>query len=242
MMIRLQQNFYWTGVRMKKGQLFGVLGVGLISLSMVISALFYEGRSGERFSILNHFVSELGEYPWSSSAWVFNYGLILGGIFVLIFMISLWSIFDGWLGKLIVIVGVVTSISGSLVGVYPMNNLDPHIDVAMTFFYAGLLITILFSGYVFTRQNEKFPKWMAIPGSVSGICFFIFLFFTDPIVPAGTPVEAMFSVLENRPQILETAIFEWAVILSTMVWIFILSVYVYKSPTLVFHKFKQEIS
>ena len=147
---------------MKKGQLFGVLGVGLISLSMVISALFYEGRSGERFSILNHFVSELGEYPWSSSAWVFNYGLILGGIFVLIFMISLWSIFDGWLGKLIVIVGVVTSISGSLVGVYPMNNLDPHIDVAMTFFYAGLLITILFSGYVFTRQNEKFPKWMAI--------------------------------------------------------------------------------
>jgi len=218
---------------MKKGSLLGILGAVVISLGTVISALFYQGRSGEKYSLLNHFVSELGEYPWSAAAWVFNASLVLGGIMVLGFMLTLWLAFDNWFGRLIVIVGVITSISGSLVGLYPMSNLEPHIDAALTFFYTGLLMTILFSAYVFTRQNEKFPKWLAIPGLISFVSFFAFLFLADPIFPDGAPVEEIFLVLENRPAVLETAIFEWAVIISTLIWIFVLSVFVHKnSPRL----------
>ena len=218
---------------MKKGSLLGILGAVVISLGTVISALFYQGRSGEKYSLLNHFVSELGEYPWSAAAWVFNASLVLGGLLVLVFMLTLWLVFDNWFGRLIVIVGVITSVSGSLVGLYPMSNLEPHIDAALTFFYTGLLMTILFSAYVFTRQNEKFPKWLAIPGLISFVSFFAFLFLTDPIFPDGAPVEEIFLVLENRPAVLETAIFEWAVIISTLIWIFVLSVFVHKnSPSL----------
>lgn len=208
---------------MKRGAVLGILGGGLIALGVVVSAIFFRGRSGETFSLLNHFVSELGETPWSPMAWVFNYGLILGGTLVLIFMITLWPILKGWLGKLIVVVGVITSLSGSLVGLYPMDNLAPHINVALTFFYAGLLMTVLFSVFVFTKQNEKFPRWMAVPGLISFFCFYAFLFLTDPIVPEGTAFEGISLVLENRPPILELAIFEWAVIISTLLWIFVLS-------------------
>lgn len=213
---------------MKKGKLFGFLGVGIIALAIAISVLFYNGRAGERFSFLNHFVSELGENPWSKAAWVFNSGLLVGGFFVLLFMISLWPVFKGWLGKLIVAGGIVTSIFGSLVGIYPMTNLGPHIDVAMTFFYAGLVVTILFSIYVFTGFNRIFPKWVAIPGMFSFICFFVFLFLTDPIIPEGGALESIFLVLDNRPPILETAIFEWAVIFSIMIWILSISLTTYK--------------
>jgi len=213
---------------MKNRSLYGFLGVCLISFGMLISALFYRGRSGEHYSFLNHFVSELGETPWSEASWAFNYGLLLGGFLVFVFMISLWQFFDSWLGKIIVIGGMVTSISGSLVGGFPMNNLNPHIDAAMTFFYSGMLVTILFSVYVCTRYNQKFPKWMVFPGTASFLCFFVFLFFTDPIVPEGAPVDAMFFVLENRPPLLETAIFEWAVVFSTLLWIVLLSVFIHK--------------
>ena len=58
---------------------------------------------------------------------------------------------------------------------YGFEALEPHIDAALTFFYTGLLMTILFSAYVFTRQNEKFPKWLAIPGLISFVSFFAFL-------------------------------------------------------------------
>lgn len=208
---------------MKKGNKFGILGVGIISLGIAVSVFFYDGRTGERYSFLNHFVSELGEHPWSRAAWVFNSGLLLGGFFVLLFMISLWPVFNGWFGKIIVVGGIVTSVFGSLVGIFPMNNLDPHIDVAMTFFYAGLVVTVLFSVYVFTGFNRIFPKWVAIPGVFSFVCFFVFLFLADPIIPEDGSLESIFFVLDNRPPILETAIFEWGVILSIMVWILTIS-------------------
>ena len=211
---------------MRKGSVFGLLGILTITLGIIISILFYEGRVGEKFSFLNHYVSELGESPWSIASWVFNTGLIAGGSLVLFFMITLWPVFDTWIGKLIVVMGIITSISGGLVGVYPMNHLVPHVNVALTFFYSGLLVTILFSLYVFTNQNQFFPKWMAVPGLVSFVCFFSFLFLTDPIVPEGEPLKDVLFVLENRPAILETAIFEWAVILSTLIWIFVLAVFV----------------
>lgn len=208
---------------MKKGYLFGFTGVGTIILGIIISIFFYDGRIGERYSFLNHFVSELGELPWSSAAWAFNTGLLLGGFFVLLFMISLWPVFHGWLGKLIVAGGMITSIFGSLVGIFPMNNLNPHIDVAMTFFYSGLVVTILFSVYVFTGFNRNFPKWVAIPGMFSFVCFFVFLFIADPIIPEDGSLDAIFFVLENRPAFLVTAIFEWAVVISIMIWILVIS-------------------
>jgi len=61
---------------------------------------------------------------------------------------------------------------------------------------------------------------------VSFVCFFSFLFLADPIVPEGEPLKDVLFVLENRPAILETAIFEWAVIISTLLWIFVLAVFV----------------
>ncbi len=211
------------GTNMRNGKLFGFVGVGIISLGIMISVLFYEGRTGERYSFLNHFVSELGEQPWSRASGVFNAGLLLGSIFVLLLMISLWPVFNGWFGKLIVVGGIFTSVSGGLVGIFPMNNLEPHIDVAITFFYAGLVVTILFSIYVFTGLNRNFPRWVAVPGVFSFVCFFVFLFLTDPIIPQDGSFESIFFVLDNRPPILETAIFEWAVILSIIIWIFTVS-------------------
>jgi len=219
---------------MKKSSVFGILGSVIIGLGIMISVLFYQGRAEENYSFLNHFVSELGEAPWSTASWAFNYSLIVGGILILFFMITLWPVFESWIGKFIVIMGIVTSASGSLVGVYPMNQLVPHVNVALTFFYSGLLVTILFSFYLFTNQNKFFPKWMAAPGLVSFVCFFSFLFLLDPIVPEGEPLKNVLLILENRPAVIETAIFEWAVILSTLIWIFVLAVYVKKRPRKLF--------
>lgn len=227
---------------MRRGSVFGLLGTGIITFGMIISSWFYVGRSGERYSLLNHFVSELGESPWSAASWAFNYGLILGGALVLIFMIRLWPIFESWFGKSIVGVGVLTSIAGSGVGLYPMNDLGQHIKVALTFFYLGLIVTILFSVYVFTKHNHRFSKLMAAPGIASFLCFFYFLFLTEPIFPEGGSPDAIFLLLENRPAILETAIFEWAVVLSTMVWLFSLSGYVYKNYESRFKKCQERLN
>ncbi len=53
----------------------GIGGVSIILLGALISALAYEGRNGQAYRFLNHFVSELGEVGVARLAWAFNGGL-----------------------------------------------------------------------------------------------------------------------------------------------------------------------
>jgi hypothetical membrane protein len=205
---------------------FGILGAFIISIGIIISAATYQGRAGEGYSFLNHFVSELGEIAHSELALAFNLGLFVGGIFLLVFLLGLSFYIGGWFGWVLGLMGTVTSISGALVGIFPMDNLEPHFRVAMTFFYMGLMITIVFSVYVlFLDRRNLFNRWLSVPGLLSAAAFFYFLFMTDPIVPEESPIEGLFRALENRPNIWETAVFEWVVVFTILGWILSLSIY-----------------
>ncbi len=103
-------------------KVFGLAGTGVIILAIVISVLRYKGRCGERYSLLNHFISELGEAGVSPAAPVFNWGLIIGGVLVLPFMIGLGIAFQnlwGWIGTL---AGVVSSLGVAGVGANLFDN------------------------------------------------------------------------------------------------------------------------
>jgi hypothetical membrane protein len=211
--------------------IFGIFGALVISVGIFVSAIAYQGRTGEKYSFLNHFVSELGEVAHSELAIVFNLGLFLGAILLLVFFFGLSLYIGGWFGWVLGIAGIVTSISGALVGVYPMDNLEPHFRVAMTFFYMGLFITILFSAYVlFLDRRKLFNRWLSIPGLLSATAFFYFLFLTDPIMPEDAPVETLYQALENRPPTWETAVFEWVVVFTIIAWILSLSYYMRVKP------------
>jgi hypothetical membrane protein len=58
----------------------GFIGAAAITLGALITGLAYTGTAGERYSPLNHWVSELGEVGVSEQASVFNLGLIIGGL------------------------------------------------------------------------------------------------------------------------------------------------------------------
>jgi hypothetical membrane protein len=55
---------------------------GTILAGCIIPSLRYKGRQGQRFSPLNHFISELGERNVSTYARVFNLSLVAAGIFL----------------------------------------------------------------------------------------------------------------------------------------------------------------
>ena len=67
----------------------GQAGVLILLLSALMPAAFYIGRENETYSFLNHFISELGEIGVSPFAYIFNGGLILGGICISSFMLGL---------------------------------------------------------------------------------------------------------------------------------------------------------
>ena len=63
-------------------------GALIILTGTVISMIPYRDRNGERYSMRNHFISELGEVGVSKEAWGFNTGMTIGGWLFLPLMLA----------------------------------------------------------------------------------------------------------------------------------------------------------
>ena len=192
------------------------VGVLIILLCVLITASFYIGRQNEAYSFLNHFISELGEIGVSPLAYLFNGGLILGGLFTSCFMLGMALHIGGSWGLCLGIVGLVTSITVTLVGIYPMNQLEIHMVTANTFFRGGLLVALVYSLYILCSRQPQLPKVTAIASGITMLAFALFLWFL-PASQEGSG--SIVEILKNRPEIWALPILEWFVFLSVMVWI-----------------------
>jgi hypothetical membrane protein len=194
----------------------GQAGICIILLSALIAGTSYVGKQNETYSFLNHFISELGEIGVSPLAHIFNGGLILGGLLTSFFMLGL-AIYIGrsW-GVGLGIIGLVTGISVSLVGIFPMNQLAIHILVANTFFYAGLLTTLAYNLYVISSHQPRLPKVTALTSGITMLAFAMFIWFLPTSPEDGQGIS---EILKNRPEIWALPILEWLVFLCVMGWI-----------------------
>ena len=205
----------------------GIGGVAVILLDALIAALAYEGREGQAYRFWNHFVSELGEVGVSRLAWIFNGGLILGGVGIVIFMIGVTRLIPGWFRYVFAIAGLATGISGTLVGFFPMNRLQPHIQVAMQFFNMGLLSMTLFSLYVLFARQRTFPRWFVIAGILATACFAAFLYFPAPNDVSGGMPTTQALVITDRSDVWWLAIMEWSAVLAVLGWVLLVSLYLW---------------
>jgi hypothetical membrane protein len=200
----------------------GFVGTGLIVLAVLFPALVYRGQSGERYSLLNHFISELGEVGVSHAAWFFNAGLLLGGLVLLPYIIGLGLTFGSLLGWLGTAAGIIAVLGVAAVGIFPMNNLKPHTIAAMTYFRAGLVMVFSYGLAIFFQSNEK----QVVPTAANMLSLLAFLaygaFLTLPKL--GKKEEKTANPLDpeqipERPRVWAFPTLEWAVFFSTIAWL-----------------------
>ena len=189
----------------------GFLGSTMIMVGSLITAIAYHGRRGESYSVLNHFVSELGEVGVSSLALLSNAGLIAGCAILLIFTVGLALHFQTGLGYLATTLGIVSCISCGLVGAFPMNNLSVHTPVAYSFFYSGLAALISFNLVIIFDKKKRISKWLIIPALVTTASFVCFVLL--PYAPRPTNARALAHHRFTRPDIWPVAVLEWCVFL-----------------------------
>lgn len=203
---------------------FGLFGTSLVILSVFLSAIFYRGKLGERFSLLNHFVSELGEVGVSPLAKLFNISFIIGGLTLVPYMVGLGFLLGSVLGWIATAFGIISSFACSAVGIFPMNNLTPHGKAAMTFFRAGLAM-ILFYGLAILFQpsgRQVISQFANILSLIAFCAYAAFLTLTavkKPLPQADDNLDPQ-QVWEDRPRFSLLTILEWAIFFSTILWIF----------------------
>lgn len=211
--------------RTRLGPLCGVIGPGIIALGMLLSAVTYSGRQAEPYSPLNHFVSELGEVGVAELSVTFNWGLIIGGLITVPFMIYLAAKVNSWMRWPLGLLGVLTAFFAILVGIYPMNNVDPHSVAALTFFQLGMVTCILYSLVILFGKRHDFPKWLALPGLIYALAFASFILFPD-LIPVDLDVQqGMEGFTRDRPDIFALAVIEWIMVLAILIWILLMGIY-----------------
>lgn len=198
------------------GTVFAVLGI-------LLSAAAYTGKNGERYSPLNHFVSELGEVGVSRLAWTFNLGLILSGLCLIPACIVLGLLIPGTLSKIGMAAGVISALGLSLVGVFPMNNLKPHGKAAVTFFRAGLMMVLSFSLAIGFQAETSLvlSRTYSLAGLPAILAFggFLFLMWKASQNPQDPPQP----IADMRPKIWLMPIVEWAIFLTIILWFLLIS-------------------
>ncbi len=163
--------------------LWGILGSIIGYAFILIPMIPYTGRLGEPYSIFTHYVSQLGELEVSEFAWMFNLGMILAGIIFIPFMIGLGLYLENNLAKIAAIGGVYSAVSIVLVGIYPMDYASEHILVAMSFFFSGLIMVVLWAISIQTQGTVRIPKIFSLGGLVNAVIFAGFLFGPDYDIP-----------------------------------------------------------
>ena len=197
-----------------------VVGLGapaLVAGCAAATAFAYRGTAGERYSPLNHWISELGELGVSRLAPVFNAGVVVGGTGLAAFMSSLAKARGGRLARGYGRIGVGAGVAGALVGVFPMNRIVPHVITATAFFGLGTLAVALASLDFVARPDGRLGAGQAAIGAATAATLGAF-----SAVVAGAVGElgiAAHAAPLVRRDVMALTMLEWASLLGIMAWI-----------------------
>ena len=188
--------------------------VGLVFI--VTPQFFYVGAEGEPFSMFNHAVSELGELGVSELAGMFNVGMMLAGVLFIPFMIGLGIYIDNIIARLAGLVGVYSSVSIILVGIYPMNFIVEHSYAASSFFLSGMIMTLLWAIAILAQKEVQIHKGFSIGGFINMTIFALFLY--GPWEGWGGP----------RPEFSMRLTLEWGIYWAIVGYLLAISFYVWR--------------
>lgn len=196
----------------------GLVGCTVIIMCTFITAWMFE-EAGESYSLWNHFISELGHTKRSEYFWVFNSGLIFGGAFMIFFAIGIRLGFTGKFRDTLSALAFIAAISCSLVGIFPVDDFENHVMVALSFFGMGLVTIVIVTALTLMGKTPDLPKASVIPGIITAVAFAGFLF---------SPSDLFRSWVEDpdnfvRPAIWHKPILEWVCFFSMLGWIIMVS-------------------
>ena len=200
-------------------RLTGLVGVILGLIGVIVPSLVYRGTRGEKYSFLNHYISELGEIGVSRLAWLFNLALILSGICIVIAFVCLGLVLPGIWAKAGLVLGVVTGVALSMVGVFPMNKMEYHGKAAIAYFRGGLMMVLFFSFAMILQRGENpvVPRALGLVGMIPVLAFGVFLWLMWSVRKESRL--ALDTTDFERPKVWKFAVSEWAIYFSFVLWI-----------------------
>jgi hypothetical membrane protein len=206
----------------------GLCALVFIEGGVALSLRGFSGMKQERYSILNHFVSEGGDRRFAPHKTLFAIALIVGGVMFAPFTIGIALILPRIPAILIGVDGVFCSVSCCLVGIFPEDKEKMHFSVAACFFVGmGVLLLLLVVTYFFGLLG-MFPAWVIVPSLVTLVLFVAFIVDTLSIPKweldlTNRPWDSDPEHRPNgRPRFWRNPFLEWCSFIALAVWLAII--------------------
>jgi hypothetical membrane protein len=206
----------------------GALGLGSVAVilaGMVLAAVPYRGYAGEAYSPLNHFISELGEIAASPLAWIFNLGIVLGGLGLGVFLLLVSRHMDGRFRLAFRASSVVAGIAGTAVGIFPMDYPTVHKVVSLTFFLSGWIVAAIFGMWQLGRPASGFTRSLLGPAAADIVVSWTFI----AVFAGYQPADPNARIVE-RADVWSVPALEWASLLCLLLWLACLAIVVSRLP------------
>jgi len=206
--------------------LLGLAGSLAILAGVLLPALVYRGKEGERYSITRHFISELGEVGVSRLAVIFNLSLVIAGVLFLLMLIGVGIDMNTAWGYVAMAAGIITTFACVLVGIFPMNYIKPHTVAAMTYFRFGLATVLLFSIAIVLQpaENRVIPLYALAFGVLSVAAYAAFLIHAGNVAKKQRENVLDTEKVFARPRFWWMPFLEWLVLISTIVWFLVICI------------------
>jgi len=203
------------------GGIFGILGPSFVFLGSFISSFGIRN-----YSMLNYFVSELGN-DTNPFAMIFNVCLTIGALCNFLSVTNLEGFTPtgyNWIG---VRIAMFSSICVALVGIFPMTNIVPHLVFALSFFITGFFAMAFITMGIWRDKSNSISKWFSIPSLIVIVSFALFLFYpSETFTEAHAGDMSVFAMsAEFRPAFRSVTFFEWMILLTLNGWIFFMGIY-----------------
>lgn len=208
--------------------LCGFIGIAVILFATLAVALTFTGPQGYPYSVLNRNISDLGKPSVSALAPVFNWGLKIGGLFLIGFMAGLGLCVRNAGMRLIALSGVIAAVAIMFVGVYPVSHFYYHKVAAMTFFIGGSVTFALFTVTILITDQHRFARWLAIPSLAVTLAFALFLGLPQLLYENPLQAYVVGPPGSQRPIFWLPSLLEWLVFAAVAAWVLIFSVYLYR--------------
>lgn len=200
----------------------GLLGASIISFGIMITSIYFIGCSYQNYSILNHFISELGQYHCSEKASLFNICLIIGTPFLIYYYLNILPESVKKIKNIFTIIIVLIGFSAICIGIFSMDKIVMHIISAIIFFYLCFFASLAFNIYALFFDEKNIPKYFVISNILMSVSLLA------NIIEFQQLDQNMLEILKDRPNVLLVCVLEW-LSLGTMLLFFICSqVFFYK--------------
>ncbi|HXF64589.1 MAG TPA: DUF998 domain-containing protein [Caldilineaceae bacterium] len=207
--------------------LCGFTGVGIILVTCLIAASTFRSPTGLPYSFLNRDISALGEPDFSELAYVFNWGLRIGGLFLVGFMVALRRYVDHPSFSIALAPGILAAVGVVLVGIFPAPERAYHRGAASIVFFSSLItFTLLIAAFIWGAQ-DKLDRRLVIPTGV--VLLAIGSFLIVPHYLYENPYVAFFvgPPGPDRPIVWLPSLLEWVAFSLVAVWVVVVSGYLY---------------